>query len=138
MAAPQNTPQIVIDLRSPAPAVRQLIDQLRHLLVTGALKPGEALPSVRRLAIDLGLNHNTIAEAYRALAAEGWLELAQGRSVRVRERDQEPAPSRTEQKELRASFQRRLQHLIAEMRSQGVSPEWIARQLRELGGEETA
>lgn len=137
MGESQQTPQITIDLRSPAPAVRQLIDQLRHLLVTGALKPGGALPSVRRLAIELGLNHNTIAEAYRALAAEGWLDLAQGRSVRVREREQEPVPSRTEQKELRISFQRRMQHLIAEMRAQGVSQEWIARQLRQLGGDPT-
>jgi DNA-binding transcriptional regulator YhcF (GntR family) len=131
-------PQITIDPRAPIPAFRQVVDQLRHLLVTGALKPGDPLPSVRRLAIDLGLNHNTIAEAYRTLAAEGWLDLAQGRSVRVRERADEPAPTRSEQKELRASFHRRLQHLVAEMRAQGLSPDWIAKQLEDLSREELA
>jgi len=132
------TPQITIDPRSPSPAFRQVVDQLRHLLVAEVLKPGDILPSVRRLAIDLGLNHNSIAEAYRMLAAEGWLDLAQGRSVRVRPRSAEPAPSRSERKELRASYHRRLQHLIAEMRAKGLTQEWIAAQLREISKEKPA
>ncbi|MGO4879595.1 MAG: GntR family transcriptional regulator [Bryobacteraceae bacterium] len=53
---------------------RQIVDHLRTLRVEGAVAPSDALPSVRRLAIDLGVHFNTIADAYRALA-EDWSSL---------------------------------------------------------------
>ena len=128
MAAP--APAIEIDLASPIPAYRQIVDQVRHLLVTGALIPGATLPSVRRLAVDLGVHHNTVAEAYRNLAAEGWLEIAQGKTVRVVERAGKPAPQPQERDAMAVSFERRLRHLAAEMRAQGLSSNAIADRLR--------
>jgi DNA-binding transcriptional regulator YhcF (GntR family) len=68
-------------LHSPIPLYRQIADAIRTLLVAGTLVPGDILPPVRRLAIDLGLHFNTVAEAYRALALEGWLDLRRGRGA---------------------------------------------------------
>jgi GntR family transcriptional regulator len=116
--------QIRIDLDSAAPVTRQIVDHLRTLLVEGAIAPGDTLPSVRRLAIDLGVHFNTVADAYRTLAEEGWLEISHGRGVRVRKR-QAPRPD----DETLANFRRRLRQLVAETRAQGLSPAIVAREL---------
>lgn len=116
-----------IDFSSPVPVYRQIVDGLRILLVSGELKPGMQLPSVRRLGIDLGVHFNTVAEAYRTLAAEGWLEIARRGGARVVERR---AP-RVDPKAA-AGFQRRLRELIADGQAKGFSPGRIARELRRL------
>jgi len=119
--------QIRVDLNAATPVNRQIVDQIRTLLVEGAVAPGDALPSVRRLAIDLGVHFNTVADAYRTLAEEGWLEISHGRGVHVRKR-RAPRPD----EETLASFRRRLRQLAAEMRAQGLSPSVIARELASL------
>src|ERR1700722_12139145 len=75
MPTQDQSPILRIDLGSPTPVYPQIVDSLRALLVGGAFAPGERLPTVRELAIDLGVNHNTVAESSRLLAEEGWLEL---------------------------------------------------------------
>ena len=116
-----------IDLASPVPAYRQIVDGLRILLVNGQLEPGTQLPSVRRLGTDLGVHFNTVAEAYRTLAAEGWLEIARRGGARVLERR---APRANP--EAAAGFQRRLRELIADGQAKGFSATRIARELRRL------
>jgi DNA-binding transcriptional regulator YhcF (GntR family) len=64
---------IAIDRGLDNPVYQQVADQLRRLVASGALGPGTALPSVRQLAGDLGVNLNTIARAYRLLESEGFL-----------------------------------------------------------------
>jgi GntR family transcriptional regulator len=117
-------PRIQIDLDSTTPVNRQIVDQLRLQLVAGGIRPGDALPSVRRLAIDLGVHFNTVADAYRTLAKEGWLDVSQGRAVRVRERAMPPASSETRQ-----MFLRGLRQLVAEARASGVPTTSLARDL---------
>ena len=68
-----------IDLASRDPVYEQIANGLRAELVSGQFSPGAKLPTVRTLAIDLGIHHNTVAEAYRQLANEGWLELKRHR-----------------------------------------------------------
>jgi DNA-binding transcriptional regulator YhcF (GntR family) len=119
--------KVTLNLNSPVPVYRQVVDQIRHYLVSGELKPGDKLPSVRRLAIDLGVHHNTIAEAYRTLAAEGWMDVSHGRAVQVVER----AAGSSGRRE-REDFSRRLRNLIAEMRAKGLSESWIESELRNL------
>lgn len=123
--------QIRIDLDSAAPVNRQIVDHLRTLLVEGAVAPDDILPSVRRLAIDLGVHFNTVADAYRTLAEEGWLEISHGRGVRVRKR-LAPRHDQETLEETLAIFRRRLRQLVAEMRAQGLSSAIVARELASL------
>src|SRR5262245_63552642 len=120
--------KIRIDLNSPVPATRQITDALRVELVEERLKPGDELPSVRRAAIDLGLHFNTVAEAYRQLAAEGWLDLRHGRSARVADRQQPTASRKTV-----SDYRRRLREVISQMRADGVPARRIAEEVRNLG-----
>jgi GntR family transcriptional regulator len=61
-----------------APIYLQLMEQVKHAVETGALRPGEQLPGYRRLAEDLVINVNTVAKAYRELEHEGFIELRHG------------------------------------------------------------
>jgi len=70
---------ITIDRGLEEPVYAQVAHQLRQLIASGALLPGKTIPSVRRLAGDLGVNLNTIARAYRLLEDEGFLVI-RGRS----------------------------------------------------------
>ncbi len=75
--------RVSINLESPVPAFRQIAGDLRRHLVDGQFKPGDLLPPIRQLALDLGVHFNTVALAYRLLADEGWLELKRGRGATV-------------------------------------------------------
>ena len=120
--------RIRIDLNSSIPATRQIADGLRVELVEGRLKPGSDLPSVRRVAMELGVHFNTVAEAYRVLASEGWLDLRHGRGATVMERTQPASASKNDV----ADYRQRLRELISQMRAKGVSPARIAAELRAL------
>ena len=117
-------PVIEIDLAGAAPVYRQVADAIRAHLVAARVRPGDQLPSVRRLALELGVNHNTVAEAYRMLAAEGWLDLGRGRGATVLARA-EPASS----PEAQARFSRRLAELVAAARAEGVPIRAVRRAL---------
>src|SRR5712671_3110236 len=61
-----------------APIYLQLMEQIKHAVEVGALKPGDQLPGMRNLAETLVINPNTVAKAYRELEHEGIIELRQG------------------------------------------------------------
>ena len=60
------------------PIYLQLMEQVKHSIETGALRPGEQLPGIRPLAEELVMNPNTVAKAYRELEHEGVIELRHG------------------------------------------------------------
>ena len=60
------------------PIYLQLMEQVKHAIETGALRPGEQLPGIRPLAEELVINPNTVARAYRELEHEGVIELRHG------------------------------------------------------------
>ncbi|PYQ76005.1 MAG: GntR family transcriptional regulator [Acidobacteria bacterium] len=60
------------------PIYLQLMEQVKHAVETGALRPGEQLPGIRPLAEELVINANTVAKAYRELEHEGVIELRHG------------------------------------------------------------
>jgi len=70
---------------SGTPLYLQLVEHLKHSIETGAIKAGDQLPSVRKMAEDLLINPNTVVRAYRDLDAEGILELRHGSGVFVRD-----------------------------------------------------
>ena len=63
---------------SGVPIYLQLMEQVKHGIETGALRPGEQLPGIRPLAEELVINPNTVAKAYRELEHEGIIELRHG------------------------------------------------------------
>lgn len=86
-AAPiRNAFQLRLDLRSGVPVYRQIIDQVRAGVASGALKTGDQLPTVRQLAVDLTVNPNTVLRAYRELELGGLLETQQGTGTFITEK----------------------------------------------------
>jgi GntR family transcriptional regulator len=75
--------QIEIDLISKIPIYVQIIDQIKHMIATGVLRPNDQLPTVRQLATDLRVNFNTIARAYRMLDEEGLISTQHGRGTYI-------------------------------------------------------
>jgi GntR family transcriptional regulator len=70
---------------SGTPLYLQLVEHLKHSIATGAIRAGEQLPSVRKMAEDLLINPNTVVRAYRDLEIEGIVELRHGSGVFVRQ-----------------------------------------------------
>lgn len=68
---------------SGTPLYLQLVEHLKHSIATGAIRAGEQLPSVRKMAGDLLINPNTVVRAYRDLEGEGLVELRHGSGVFV-------------------------------------------------------
>jgi GntR family transcriptional regulator len=68
---------------SGTPLYVQLVERLKHSIATGAIRAGEQLPSVRKMAEDLLINPNTVVRAYRDLENEGIVELRHGSGVFV-------------------------------------------------------
>ena len=69
---------ISIDTKSGVPFYRQIIEQVKFAIARGDLTPGDRLPTVRQLAVDLSINPNTVIRAYRELEIGGILDTQQG------------------------------------------------------------
>jgi GntR family transcriptional regulator len=73
-----------VDPRSGVPIYVQLIEQVKRNVAVGALAGGEQLPTVKALAVELTVNPNTVARAYRELERDGVIETSPGRGSFVR------------------------------------------------------
>jgi GntR family transcriptional regulator len=74
-----------INFKSGMPIYLQLVDQVKAAAASGALRPGEALPSIRPLAEELRVNRNTVAKAYSELESLGVIETLPGRGCFLKE-----------------------------------------------------
>jgi len=74
-----------IDFKTGKPVYLQLVDQVRYSAASGALRPGEPLPSIRPLAEELRVNRNTIAKAYAELESQGVIETIPGKGCFLKE-----------------------------------------------------
>lgn len=102
------------------PIYEQVKDGLRRLMVTGVLAPGEKLPSVRSLAMDLAINPNTIQRAYAQLEMEGYVYSVAGRGTFVAEGQEQNLVRRREVED-------KVRPLLQELRELGMTEgEWIA------------
>ena len=120
--------RVSLNLESPVPAYRQIADDLRRHLVDERLKPGDLLPPIRQLALDLGVHFNTVALAYRLLADEGWLELKRRRGATVIARN---APRPVDRRQVDGLL-RQLAQIAAQLRSAGMSSQQISAALRRI------
>jgi GntR family transcriptional regulator len=78
--------KIQLDLKSGVPFYRQIIDQIRSAIATGEIGPGDRLPTVRQLAVDLSVNPNTVSRAYTELELTGLTETQMGSGTFVGQR----------------------------------------------------
>jgi len=74
-----------INFKSGMPIYLQLVDQIKAAAASGALRPGEALPSIRPLAEELRVNRNTVAKAYSELESLGVIQTLPGRGCFLKE-----------------------------------------------------
>src|SRR3954471_4103899 len=100
------------------PIYLQLMEQVKHAIETGAVRPGEQLPGIRPLAEELVVNPNTVAKAYRELEHDGLIELRQGAGAFVSEK----APAKKDADRLRAA-QAVIKTSIEKLRERGVTDE---------------
>ena len=107
---------------SGVPIYLQLMEQVKHGIETGALRPGEQLPGIRPLAEELVINPNTVAKAYRELEHEGVIELRQGAGAFVAGN----AAAKKLTDNIRAG-QAIVAEAIAKLRARGVTDEEIRR-----------
>ena len=86
-----------LDAHSGVPVYRQLIDQVQAAIATSALRTGDQLPTVRRVAVDLAINPNTVSRAYREMEIRRILDTQQGTGTFVAEQQVESSPARRRQ-----------------------------------------
>lgn len=109
-----------IDVNNGVAIYEQIVRQVKYAIAEESLKPGQLLPSVRALSVELALNHNTIARAYQLLQSEGVLEVLRGRGFVVS--GGAPKFCRNERKTIIAD---RLQGVLTEALHGGLSPQEI-------------
>src|SRR5450755_512540 len=97
-----------LDLRSGVPVYRQIIDQVLGGIAAGKLKPGDQLPTVRQLAVDLAINPNTVVRAYRELEIREVLATQQGTGTFIT--DKKPKANEVERR-------RRVSQLVGDLLS---------------------
>jgi GntR family transcriptional regulator len=75
--------QFTLDMASGVPIYRQIVDWVKVRVAGGQLGPGEQLPTVRQMAVDLNVNYNTVARAYMELERMGVVNTLQGKGTFV-------------------------------------------------------
>ena len=76
-----------IDVNSVIPIWHQLRTRLVYLISTGKFLPGEKLPTVRELAVNLGINYNTVSKVYQDIERDGYIVFKRGSGTYVADRD---------------------------------------------------
>src|ERR1700753_2599868 len=110
-----------LDAHTGVPVYRQIIDQIRGAIASGALTVGYQLPTVRQLAVDLSINPNTVVRAYRELELTGALTTHQGTGTFITD---------TKIEQTTAERLRKLDQLIGEFVSRAGREGFTVKELR--------
>jgi GntR family transcriptional regulator len=122
--------RIHLDFRSDEPIFQQIVRQIEALVIGGTFKPGDQLPTVRELAVDLRINFSTVARAYRILDEQRLISTQRGRGTYIEDPE---APGRDQAPEDKASdwpdekLEEMAQRFIRQATQSGVSPEQVER-----------
>ena len=127
MSELQIASRLKLDFRSGLPIYAQIMEQIKQMVVTGALKPGDQLPTVRALAEALRINFNTVARAYRLLDEATVISTQHGRGTFILEQPPPQALARLRQQSLTALARRFLREAVR----LGASPNEALQELRQ-------
>lgn len=108
--------EITVDIDNPVPQFEQIIEQIKAAVISGVLKPGDALPSIRQLANDLELNAKTVAKAYKLLERDSIIEAKGYRGTYVHPKAKSNCKFNLQEWTLR-----KLSETIDELREAGVT-----------------
>ncbi len=111
-----------IDPTSHVPVYKQICEKIKEMVISGKLEIGDFVPSVRRLARDLGVNVNTVARAYRELVSEGVLKPVKGEGYIVNGVGEEFVREKLGE----------LRRVLSNLKSMGVKEEEISEIVREV------
>ncbi len=123
--------RLKLDMSSGVPVYRQIIDSVLGGIASGTLLPGNQLPTVRQLAVDLSINPNTVVRAYRELEIRGILTTQQGTGTFIT--DKEVKPDDVERQRRMAQFVR---ELLARAGAEGITIEDLQQYLQALKDEQ--
>jgi GntR family transcriptional regulator len=118
---------ISINLTDGVPIYRQIVNQVRYLVASGLLRPGEELPPIRTLALQLKVTPNTIVKAYGELEASGVIQKRHGSGTFV----SEARPQQVALRERRRVIEQRIDALLAEAHQLNFTTQDIQRMVRE-------
>ena len=118
-----NALNIKVNFRSGLPLYAQIMGQIKHMIATGDLQPGEQLPTVRQMAADLRVNFNTVARAYRMLDEAGYISTQHGRGTFILA----PESARQTEQLLREDLQRLTAQYLHDAADLGFNPAAVRR-----------
>jgi GntR family transcriptional regulator len=119
-----------LDPHSGVPVYRQLIDQVQAAIATRALRASDQLPTVRRVAVDLAINPNTVSRAYREMELRGILDTQQGTGTFVADNPTETTPA-----ERRRQITQLVTEFVARAGSAGITVRDLQQALHQLSPE---
>lgn len=118
---------IVLDFKSSKPIYEQIVEQVKFHVLKGHLKPGDAIPSVRKLALDISITPGTVAKAYQELERQHIIETIRGKGTFIAGKiELKPDESRMEESK------KMMRSAVLELKVMGLSEEEVTELVKEL------
>ena len=117
---------IIINLTDGVPIYRQIVNQIKYLVASGLIRPGEELPPIRTLALQLKVTPNTIVKAYGELEVSGVVYSRRGAGTYVAEGRQQMA-----RRERQRIIEQRIDAMLAEAHQLNFTADDLLRMVRE-------
>ncbi len=118
---------IVLDFKSNKPIYEQIVEQVKYHVLKGHLKPGDAIPSVRKLALDIAITPGTVAKAYQELERQHIIETIRGKGTFIAGTiELKPDDSRMEESK------KMMRSAILELKVMGLSEREVTDMVKEL------
>ena len=118
---------IQLDFRSSQPIYEQIVTQYKYMLLQGYLKKGDAIPSVRKLAMELDITPGTVAKAYREMEQQGLIETIRGKGTFIA-----GMPENTRNEGVIKKMKEELKEQCMELIYQGLDKQEIVEMIEEI------